>query len=193
MAATPLYFDLIRPPGGEPGSADVAFETIASKRVLDLRRVPVVDADGQLLVGGEAVPLTVPGQVGVKAYTSQTITQADFTSGTTMIIALTGEPTAMIPIGCYVITTGGPVAGNGDTTGLTVEVGRAADPDSLMKSVSVFGAAGRAGGLVGAELGSFRNADALEIKFTATGGDPDVVDITALSLRVVILYIPAPV
>lgn len=164
--------------------------TAAFQGVLDLSRVVFVDEDGNAQYGETS---SSPVIASPPYYTSQVITQADFTSGSTKSIALTSPPTNMVPIGCYVVTTG-TVAGNGaSTNALTVEVGRSADPDSLMKSVSVFGAAGRKAGLRGDELNSLRVSDALEIKFTAGGGAPNVTDITGLSLRVVILYAKAPV
>lgn len=179
----PLRYDLIHAPPGTDA-------TVRAQRVMDLRRVVLADADGNLVLGGETTPLAS----NVLTYTSQVITQADLTTGATKVLALASPPTAMLPVGCYVITTGGPVASNnGSTTGLAVEVGVTADPDSLMKSVSVFGTAGRKGGARGDDLNSFRSADALEIKFTATGGAPNVTHITGLSLRVVLLYIKAPV
>ena len=42
--------------------------------------------------------------VPCKRYVSQLITQAALSAGATCTVALTGEPTAMIPQACYVVT-----------------------------------------------------------------------------------------
>lgn len=129
--------------------------------------------------------------VPIKRYVSQLITQADLSSGATCTVALTGEPTAMIPQACYVVTDESTTSGNGATTGLTCEVGIAGDPDFLMVSTSVFGAAGRKEAYAGVGIGSYRAADAIVAKFTAVGaGSEDCDDISNLNLRVVILYYP---
>ena len=178
-----LDINLIHPP---PGTLSV----VAAQRVMDLRRVAMVDADGNFVLGGQTAPLAA----NVLTYTSQIVTQADFTSGETKSIALADEPTNIVPIACYVVTTGGPVIGTINTSGLTVEVGTSGDPDSLMKSVSVFGTAGRKGGARGDDVNSYRTADALEIKFTSVGGvTKNLTDITGLSIQVVLLYVKAPV
>ena len=132
--------------------------------------------------------------VPTKRYVSQLITEAHLTGGAaTCTVALTGEPTAMIPRACYVVTDEATTSGDVATTGLAAEVGIVSgDADFLMTSVSVFGAAGRKQtATVGVGLGCYRASDALCVKFTATGaGSEDVGDIDNLSLRVVILYAP---
>lgn len=179
----PVEVPLIHAPPG-------TLRAVAGRQVMDLRRAVLADVNGNLVLGGQAAPLAA----NVLTYTSQVITQADFTSGETKSIALVGEPTNILPIGCYVITTGGPVGGTSNTSGLMVEVGTSGDPDSLMKSVSVFGAADRKGGGAGDDINSYRKADALELKFTAGGTvTKNLTDITGLSIRVVLLYIKAPV
>lgn len=129
--------------------------------------------------------------VPCKRYVSQLITQAALSAGATCTVALTGEPTAMIPQACYVVTTDTTTSGDAATTGLTCEVGLAGDPDFLMVSTSVFGAAGRKEAYAGVGIDSYRAADPLVVKFTAAGGgSEDCADITNLNLRVVILYCP---
>lgn len=124
-------------------------------------------------------------------YISQKITEADLSSGATCTVALTGEPTAMIPQAAYVVTDESTTSGNGATTGLTCEVGLAGDPDFLMVSTSVFGAAGRKEAYAGVGIDSYRASDALVVKFTAVGaGSENCSHITNLSMRVVILYAP---
>lgn len=142
-----------------------------------------VAISGSLNVGGAA---TVP----LRRYVSQAITQADFTGGSaTQSIALTGEPTGMLPDKVYVVTDGGPVASSsGDTTGLSCEVGIASDPDLFMQSANLLGAAGRKEAYAGQGLHGYRAADPIEIKFTATGPAADLAHITGLSVRVVMVY-----
>lgn len=124
-------------------------------------------------------------------YVSQLITQANLSAGATCTVALTGEPTAMIPQACYVVTDETTTSGSGDTTGLTVEIGISGDDDAYMVSTSVFGAAGRKEAFAGAVIDSYRAADAIVAKFTAVGaGSEDCADITNLNMRVVILYYP---
>lgn len=126
-----------------------------------------------------------------KRYVSQLITQAALSAGATCTVALTGEPTAMIPRACYVVTDEATTSSSGDTTGLTCEVGLAGDPDFLMVSTSVFGAASRKEAYAGVGIDGYRAADPLVIKFTAVGaGSEDCADISNLNLRVVILYTP---
>lgn len=127
----------------------------------------------------------------VKRYVSQLITQASLSAGATCTVALTGEPTAMIPIACYVVTDETTTSGNGGTTGLAAEVGIASgDADFLMKSTSVFGAASRKEtAVVGVGLGNYRASDALAVTFTASGGGADCSHITNLNMYVVILYV----
>lgn len=129
--------------------------------------------------------------VPMMRYVSQLITQADLSAGATCTVALTGEPTAMIPQACYVVSDESTTSGDGATTGLTCEVGLAGDPDFLMVSTSVFGAAGRKEAYAGVGIDSYRAADPLVVKFTAVGaGSEDCADITNLNLRVVVLYAP---
>ncbi len=127
--------------------------------------------------------------VATKRYVSQVITQANLSAGATCTVALTGEPTTMIPQACYVVTDETTTSGSGDTTGLTVEIGISGDDDAYMVSTSVFGAAGRKEAFAGAVIDSYRAADAIVAKFTAVGaGSEDCADISNLNLRVVILY-----
>lgn len=129
--------------------------------------------------------------VPIKRYISQKITEADLSSGATCTVALTGEPTGMIPQACYVVSDESTTSGNAATTGLTCEIGIAGDPDFLMVSTSVFGAAGRKEAYAGVGIDSYRASDALVAKFTAVGGGSENCShITNLSLRVVVLYCP---
>lgn len=127
----------------------------------------------------------------VQRYVSQTITSAMLTpSGATKVIALTGAPVGAFILGCVVETAEEVTSSTGDTTGLEIEVGYTADPDSILKSLSVFGAAGIKTGpaTLGVTQGQYQ-AETLEVKFTATGGAPDVEDIDDLALTVTILYL----
>lgn len=141
-----------------------------------------------------AATVTLPtGQVPIKRYVSQRIASADVAaSGATQSIALTGEPTGAIPIAAYIecYATGGVYSTSGSTTGLTVEVGTAGDPDGYVKSVSIFGATGPvANGVRGDMIGCYRGTDALILKLTATGGTPNVAHIANnLDLKVVVIY-----
>ena len=130
--------------------------------------------------------------VPIKRYVSQLITQASLSAGASCTVALTGEPTGMIPIACYVVTDETTTSGNGSTTGLAAEVGIASgDADFLMTSVSVFGSASRKStATTGVGLHCYRASDALAVTFTATGGAPDCAHITNLNMYVVILYVP---
>lgn len=125
-----------------------------------------------------------------KRYVSQLITQAALSAGATCTVALTGEPTGMIPLACYVVTDETTTSSSGDTTGLTVEIGIGGDPDFHMVSTSVFGAAGRKEAYAGVGIGAYRAADAIVAKFTAVGaGSEDCADISNLNMRVVLYYI----
>lgn len=143
-----------------------------------------------------AATVTLPtGQTAVKRYVSQSITANDVTSGATQSIALTGEPTGAIPIAAYVecYPGAGVSSSNGSTTGLTVEVGTAGDPDGYVKSVSIFGATSKvANGVQGDMIGCYRGTDALFLKLTATGGAPNVAHIAEnLYVKVVVIYLTA--
>jgi hypothetical protein len=133
------------------------------------------------------------GEVPVKRYVSQRIAAADVAaSGATQSIALTGEPTGAIPIAAYVecYSSGGVSSTNGNTTGLSVEVGTAGDADGYVKSVSIFGVTGPvANGTRGDMIGCYRGTDALILKLTATGAVPNVAHIAEnLDLKVVVIY-----
>jgi len=140
-----------------------------------------------------AATVTLPtGQVPLKRYVSQRISASDVTSGATQSIALTGEPAGAIPIAAYIecYAGAGVSSTSGNTTGLTVEVGTAGDPDGYVKSVSIFGVTGKVvGGVRGDMLGCYRGTDALLLKLTATGATPDVAHIADdLDLKVVVIY-----
>lgn len=141
--------------------------------------------------------VTLPtGQTAVMRYVSQRIASSDVAvSGATQSIALTGEPAGSIPIAAYIecYATGGVSSTSGNTTGLTVEVGTAGDPDGYVKSVSIFGVTGKVTGAVqGDMIGCYRGADALLLKLTATGGTPNVAHIgDNLDLKIVVIYLTA--
>lgn len=154
-----------------------------------------LDANGAITLDGASSITYPPNYPGVRRYVSQAITEADFSAGATDEVALTGFPTACQPIACYVVTSGGPVvSGDGATTGLTASVGLTGggNGELYLGAASVFGAAGRKEGSTGGSLlGKYRAADAPIVVFTAVGGgSEDVTDITGLSLRVVVHYIP---
>lgn len=132
---------------------------------------------------------SVQSQFVEDQYVSQKITEADLSSGATCTVALVGEPTAMIPTACYVVTDEATTSGNAATTGLSVEIGIAGDADFHMASTSVFGAAGRKEAYRGVGLSGYRASDAIIAKFTATGaGSENCSHITNLSMRVVLRY-----
>ena len=133
---------------------------------------------------------SVQSQYVVQRYVSQLITQAALSAGATCTVALTGEPTGMIPVACYVVTDETTTSSNGATTGLTVEVGIVGDPDFHMVSTSVFGAAGRREAYAGVGIGAYRASDAVVAKFTAVGaGSEDCAHISNLNMYVVLYYI----
>lgn len=137
-----------------------------------------------LSVGGAAV-------VPERRYVSQTITQADLTAGASCVVQLTGEPAgAYIPIAAYLVTSAETTIDGEDTAGLTCQVGVGTDDDALVKDTSVAGAAGRKSSTQGAaSIGQVLGAGTgIYATFTAAGGSPDCADVTALSLRVVVLY-----
>lgn len=133
---------------------------------------------------------SVQSQFVVQRYVSQLITQAALSAGATNTINLTGEPTAIIPIAAYVVTDETTTSSNGATTGLSAEVGISGDPNFLLESTSVFGAAGRKEAYAGVGMGGYRSADAIQLKLTATGaGSEDCAHISNLNLYVVLYYI----
>lgn len=148
-----------------------------------------------------AGPVVMTGSVDIasatlanmpRRYISQSIVHGDLTGGAaSATIALTGEPTGMIPIACYVITTATTTSSNGSTTGLTIKVGTSGDDDGYLQAVSIFGAAGRKEGAPGVMLGGYRAAESLLVVLTATGGAADIGHISALAVKVVVVYIAA--
>lgn len=126
----------------------------------------------------------------VKRYVSQSIVHGALTGGAaTCTVALTGEPTGMIPIACYAVTSVTTTSSDSDTTGLTIKVGTASDDDGYLAAISIFGAAGRKEGAPGVMLGGYRAGDALIAHFTASGPAPDIADISALAVKIVVLYV----
>lgn len=141
-----------------------------------------------LSAGTITLPTT---QFQVKRYVSQSIVHGDLTAGSaTCTVALTGEPTGIIPIAAYAVTSVTTTSGNGSTTGLTVKIGPSGDDDGFLPAVSIFGAASRKEGTApGAMLGSYRASDALIATFTATGGAAAIAHITAMAVKIVVLYL----
>lgn len=128
----------------------------------------------------------------VRRYVSEVITQADLVGGAaTQAITLTPAfPANAIPVGAYLVTSRTTTSSDAGTTGLTAEIGPAADPNGYAVSASIFGAAGRKQtATTGAMIGCLRTADAPQIALTATGGSADLADISALSVQAVIFYI----
>lgn len=164
--------------------------------------------NGDLAVGDDATitgDLTVSGAVDLsgadsitlpsthyvaRRYVSQAITTTALSAGATCTVALTGEPTTMIPLACYVVTSVATTSSSVNTTGLTVEIGISGDDNFYMESTSVFGAAGRKEAYAGVGMGGYRAADSIVAKFSAVGGgSEDCGDIDALSMYVVIYYL----
>lgn len=137
------------------------------------------------------MPSGATGPMVVQRYVSQVITSAMLTpSGATKIIALTDAPVGAFIIGTVVSSANAVTSSSGSTTGLAVEVGYTADPDSVLKSLSVFGAAGIKTGPSSLGVSQLQyQAATLEAKFTATGGAPDVTHIEGLALTITVLYL----
>ncbi|MBL8970922.1 MAG: hypothetical protein JNK56_10100 [Myxococcales bacterium] len=175
----PVPLELMYPPEGRLSS-------VAGRPTVDLRNAVFLDGvDG-------AVVLPADQQV-VKSWISDPITQADLVGGSaTQVIDLVAEPTALIPLAVYVVTSVETTSSNGSTTGLAAEVGIAADPDAYMATISVYSTAGRKGGAPGVALQSYRANDPIQLKLTATGGAANIGHISALSIRVVLLYLSPP-
>lgn len=154
-----------------------------------------IHRDAQIFKGTvdlSAATLTPPTNAQlVKRYISQSVVHGALTGGAaTCTVALTSEPTSLIPIGAYAETTVATTSSNGGTTGLTVKIGTSGDDDGYLPAVSIFGAASRKeGNTPGALLLTHRSADALIATFTATGGAADIAHISALALNIVIVYI----
>lgn len=148
-----------------------------------------------------AGPVVMAGTVDISSatlanmprrYVSQSIVHGALTGGSaTCTVALTGEPTTgMMPIACYAVTSATTTSGDGSTTGLTVKIGTSGDDDGYLQEISIFGAAGRKEGASGVMIGGYRgDAEALIATFTATGGAADCAHITALALKIVVVYI----
>lgn len=133
---------------------------------------------------GVTTTLAAPGL----KYVSNEITLAGVASGQTAIYDLTGEVAGWIPEHVWVHTSGAVASNNGNTTGVAVEVGVAADPDSYMGTVSAFGAAGIKQGARGVSLDLIRT-DAVQLKLTTAGGaGSNVQHLTGFTAKVVILY-----
>lgn len=137
------------------------------------------------------MPTSVDGPMVVQRYVSPVITSAMLTpSGASKIITLTGAPVGAFILGTVVKTSGAVTSSNGSTTGLSIEVGYTADPDSVLKSMSVFGAAGIKTGPASLGVSQLQyEANTLEVKLTATGGAPDVTHIVGLGLTITVLYL----
>lgn len=140
--------------------------------------------EGAVTYGTDAVANDPPLK-----YVSQEILSADMTSGTTKTIALTGFPANITPEYCYVHTAAEVASSSmANTTGATVEVGTGGDPDALMGSISIFGAAAPVTGARGVELGKLATLT-VNLKITATGpGTPNVTHLTGLQIKVVVGY-----
>lgn len=143
-------------------------------------RKPVTFEGGARFGDAESAPLV--------KYVSQEITLAGAVSGQTHVVALTGEVDGWIPQSVTVHTKSTVGASNGATTGCTVEVGTASDPDGYMAATSAFGAAGPKSGAKGALLTGAARTDALQLAVTATAVTGDVLHLTGFAAKVVITY-----
>lgn len=144
-------------------------------------RRPVTFESGARFGDDEAAPLI--------KYVSQEITLAGAVSGQTHVVALTGEVDGWIPQSVTVHTksTVGN-GGNSATSGCTVEVGTAGDPDGYMVAASAYGTAGPKSGAKGALLTGAARTDALQLTVTATAVTGDVLHLTGFAAKVVITY-----
>lgn len=134
------------------------------------------------------VTTTTAAPPGLK-YVSSEITLEGVASGQTATYDLTNEVAGWIPEHVWVHTSGAVASNSGDTTGVAVEVGVAADPDSYMATVSAFGAAGIKQGARGVSLAGLIRTDALQLKLTTAGGaSSNVQHLTGFAAKVVILY-----
>lgn len=111
---------------------------------------------------------------------------ADLGSGATDTLAFPTLPAGSIPLHAEIEITEGWTAGGGNTTGMTLQIGDAADPDELRTAGNVVGVA--AGLVADSVMG--RGADhfngnceitpyACIITATATGGDTELDHIDA--------------
>lgn len=147
-----------------------------------------LDVDGGTVDLSSVMTLTMPnGFTEVKTYTSSEL-NISLSGVATETIDLPGPQSAII-LGAVITTLGAVSSSNGSTTGLAAEVGIASDPDFLLQSLSVFGAAGKKQSLSGVGLGGYRAADTFQLKLTATGGAPNVAHIEGFGAFVTIYYI----
>lgn len=153
---------------------------------------PVTMTGGTTITGAvdlSSASVSMPAGQALKRYVSQRIDTSMLIGGSaTQTIALTGEPTAMIPIAAYIVTASSLVSGNGGTTGCTAEVGTSGDADGYLVSHSIFGAPARKEGTAGVMISAYRNSDALLLKLTASGGSANIGHLDQMDLRVVVLY-----
>ncbi|MCY0990654.1 hypothetical protein OV203_26155 [Nannocystis sp. ILAH1] len=129
----------------------------------------------------------------VKRWVSGAITQANLVGAqASQSVAVPGTfPTNVVPLGAYLVTTADTTSSSGDTTSLTASLGVSGSTQGyLAAGLNLIGAgAGRRMNLAGTILGGFRGVDSLLLTLTATGGSPDLADISALAIRVVVLYV----
>lgn len=180
------------------GNITLTAGTVSAEQLTSTDDLTVADdaaIGGDLTVTGaiSAASLSLGGAAVVpeRRYVSQTITHADLTAGASCVVQLTGEPSgAYIPIAAYLVTSAETTITGEDTTDISCQVGIGSDDDALVKDTSVAGTAGRKGSASGAAfLGRVQDAGtSIFATFTATGDSPDCADVTALSLRVVVLY-----
>lgn len=157
---------------------------------------------GDLSVGGAvdlsgADSITLPtGMAMVRTWTSGSVTQASLVGGaTSQSINLPAGaqgafPSAVQVLGAYLETTGSVTTTGGDTTTVACALGVSGSPTSYLAAGAdlVGGAVAKKENATGTLIGSYRAADTPQLYVSAGGGDPDVADITALSVRAVITY-----
>lgn len=126
----------------------------------------------------------------ITLYECPELTIDGFTASATQSIELDFIPVNAVFLACWATTESGSdiTSSNGSTTGLSLEIGTPADPDAIMTSVSIFGTKGVKRGNAGVWQGT-RISETLEMKFTATGGAPNLTHIQGMGLVVHLLYI----
>jgi len=157
----------------------------------------VEDADGHVIateldLAEASVAARAAGDTGPLLIQELTfaIDFSDLGSGATDAISITGFPANAIPIAAAVEVDTAFTVGGGDTTGLTLQIGDAGDPDGKLAALDLVGvAAGWTAHAPGVEHPSFEKAWSPEALFTATGGSTELDHVDAGALTVHIWYV----
>lgn len=127
------------------------------------------------------------------------VAYTDLGSGATDTIAFDPLPTFSIPLFAGAQVTTAWTVGGGNTTGLTLQIGDAVDPDELRAAGNLVGLS--AGHIAVATMANGANhfvpdieiaAYAPELLFTATGGDTELDHVDAGALTACVWFIAIP-